>query len=70
MLQIKYPSFIRPYHVEKKSKAILYKEMISLYSLGTIKEGFFSIFKSHQLSSRKVTKDKRAVIDLSYLHEK
>ena len=62
------PFFIRPYHAKEEDKAILDKEMKRLYYLGILKEGFSAYSSPVMLISRKVTQDKRVVIDFRYLN--
>ena len=63
----KSPFFIRPYHI-KEDKTILDKEMKRLCYLGILKEGFSPYLSLVMLISRKVTKDKRIVRDISHLN--
>ena len=61
------PFFIRPFHA-KEDKAILDKEMKRLCYLGILKEGFSAYSSLVMLISRKVTRDKRVVIDFRHLN--
>ena len=58
------PSFIRPYHGREEDKRILDKEMKRLCYLGILKEGFSTYSSSVMLISRKVTQDKKQILDM------
>ena len=60
--------FIRPYHVIEEDKRILDKEMKRLCYLGILKEGFSAYSSPLMLIGRKVTQDKRVVIDFRHLN--
>ena len=60
--------FIRPYHVKKEDKNILDKDMRRLCYLGIFKEGFLAYPSPVMLISRKVTKDKRVIMDFRHLN--
>ena len=64
----KSPFFIRPYHVREEDKAIIYKEMKRLCYIGILKEGFSAYSSLVMLISRKLTKDKRVVLDFRHLN--
>ena len=64
----KTPFFIRPFHAKEEDKAILDKEMKRLCYLGILKEGFSAYSSPVMLISRKVTKDKRIVMEFRYLN--
>ena len=64
----KSPFFIRPYHVREEDKAIIDKEMKRLCYMGILKEGFLAYSSPVMLISRKLTKDKRVVIDFRHLN--
>ena len=64
----KSPFIIRPYHVKEEDKNILDREMKRLCYLGILKEGFSAYMSPLMLISRKVTKDKRVVIDFGHLN--
>ena len=64
----KSPFFIRPYHVKEEDKKILDKEMKRLCYLGILKEDFSAYSSLGMLTSRKVTKDKRAITDFRHLN--
>ena len=64
----KSPFFIRPYHVKEEDKAIIDKEMKRLCYMGILKEGFSAYSSPVMLISRKLTKDKRVVIDFRHLN--
>ena len=59
----KSPFFIRPYHV-KEDKTFIDKEMKWLCYLGILKEGSLAYSSPIMLISRKVTQNKRVVMDL------
>ena len=62
------PFFIWPYHVKEEDRAVLDKEMRRLCYLGILKEGFSAYSSPVMLISRKVTSDKRVVIDFRHLN--
>ena len=64
----KSPFFIRPVHVKEEDKNILDKKMKRLCYLGILKEGFSAYSSQVMLISRKLTKDKRVVIDFRHLN--
>ena len=64
----KSPFFIRPYHIREEDKKVIDKEMKCLYYLGILKEGFSPYSSPVMLISRKVTQDKRVVMDLRHLN--
>ena len=64
----KSPFFIRPYHVKEEDKALIDKEVEQLGYLGILKEGFSAYSSPVILISRKLTKDKRVVIDFRHLN--
>ena len=64
----KLPFFIRPFHTNEEDKVILDKEMKQLCHLGILKEGFSAYSSPVMLISRKMTKDKRVVIDFRHLN--
>ena len=64
----KFPFFIRPYDIKEKDKNILDKEMKILWYLGILKEGFSAYLSPVMLISKKVTKDKRVVMDFRHLN--
>ena len=64
----KSPFFIRPFHANKEDKVILDKEMKRLCYLGILKEGFSAYSSPMMLISRKMTKDKRVVMDVRHLN--
>ena len=57
------PFFIRPYHVKEEDRTVLDKEMRRLCYLGILKEGFSAYSSPMMLISRKMTSDKRVVMD-------
>ena len=59
------PFFIRPFHAREEDKAILDKEMKRLCNLGILKEGFSPFSSPVMLISRKMTQDKRVVLNPS-----
>ena len=59
----KSPFFIRPYHVREEDKAVIDKEMKRLCYMGILKEGLLAYSSPVMLISRKLTKDKRVVMD-------
>ena len=63
----KSPFFIRPFHVNEEDKVILDKEMKLLCYLGILKEGFSAYSSPVMLISRKMTQDKRVVMDFRHL---
>ena len=62
------PFFIRPFHANEEDKVILDKEMKRLCYLGILKEGFSAYSSPVMLISRKMTQDKRVVMDFRHLH--
>ena len=64
----KSPFFIRPYNVKEEDKNFIDKEMKCLCYLGLLKEGFSAYSSPVMLISRKVTQDKRVVIDFRHLN--
>ena len=64
----KSPFFIRPYHVREEDKAVIDKEMKRLCYMGILKEGFLAYSSLVMLISRKLTKDKRVVMDFRHLN--
>ena len=64
----KTPFFIRLFHVKEEDKNILDKEMKRPCYLGILKEGFTAYSSPVMLISRKMTKDKRVVIDCRHLN--
>ena len=68
MSQTTSPFFLRPFHAKEEDKAILDKEMKRLCYLGILKEGFSAYSSPVMLISRKVTQDKRVLIDFRHLN--
>ena len=64
----KSPFFIRPFHANEEDRVIFDKEMKWLCYLGILKEGFSAYSSPVMLISRKMTKDKRVVMDFRYLN--
>ena len=64
----KSPFFIRPYHVKEKDKNFIDKEMKQLCYLGILKEGFSAYSSPGMLISRKITQDKRVIVDFRHLN--
>ena len=64
----KSPFFIRPYHATEEDKAVIDKEMKRLCYMGILKEGFLTYSSQVMLISRKLTKDKKVVMDLRHLN--
>ena len=64
----KSPFFIRPYHVRQEDKVFMDKEMKRLCCMGILKEGFSAYSSPVMLISRKLTKDKRVVMDFRHLN--
>ena len=64
----KSPFFIIPFHANKEDKVILDKEMKWLCYVGILKEGFSAYSSPVMLISRKMTKDKRVVMDFRHLN--
>ena len=62
------PFFIRPFHANEEDKLILDKEMKWQCYLGILKEGFSAYSSPVMLISRKMTKDKRVVMDFRHLN--
>ena len=64
----KSPFFIRLYHMREEDKAVIDKEMKRLCHMGILKEGFSAYSSLVMLISRKLTKDKRVVMDFRHLN--
>ena len=64
----KSPFFIRQHHVKEENKKIIDKEMKCLCYLVMLNEGFSVYSSPVMLISRKVTRDKRVVIDFRHLN--
>ena len=64
----KSPFIIRPYHMREEDKAVIDKEMKRLCYMGILKEGFLAYFSLVMLISRKLTEDKRVVMDIRHLN--
>ena len=64
----KSPFFIRPYHVREEDKAFIDKEMKQLCYMAILMEGFSAYSSPVILISRKLTIDKRVVIDFRHLN--
>ena len=64
----KSPFFIRLYHVREEDKAIIDKEMKRLCYMGILKEGYFAYSSPVMLISRKLTKDKRVIMNFRHLN--
>ena len=64
----KSPIFIRPFHIREEDKKVIDKKMKCLCYLGILKEGFSPYSSLVILTSRKVTQDKRVVMDFRYLN--
>ena len=62
------PFFIRPYHVKEEDRTVLDKEMRRLCYLGILKEGFSAYSSPLMLISRKMTSDKRVVMEFRHLN--
>ena len=62
------PFFIRPYHMREEDKAVIGKQMKRLCYMGILKEGFSAYSSLVMLISRKLTKDKRVVMDFRHLN--
>ena len=62
------PFFIRPYSVKEEDRNVLDKEMKRLCYLGILKEGFSAYSSPVMLISRKLTSDKRVVMDFCHLN--
>ena len=60
----KSPFFIRPYHVREEDKKVIDKEMKCLCYLGILKERFSQYSSLVMLISRRMTQNKRVVMDL------
>ena len=60
--------FIRPYHIMEEDKKVIDKEMRHLCYLGILEEGFSPYSSPAMLISRKVTQDKRVVMDFRHLN--
>ena len=57
------PFFIRPSNMKEEDKAFIGKEMKCLCYLDILKEGFSAYSSPVMLISRKLTQDKRVVMD-------
>ena len=64
----KSPFFIRPFHAKEEDKEVLDKEMKWLCYLGILKEGFSAYSSLVMKISRKVTQDKKVVMDFRHLN--
>ena len=64
----KSPFFTIPYHVREEDKAVTDKEMKRLCYMGILKAGFSAYSSLVMLISRKLTKDKRVVMDFRHLN--
>ena len=64
----KSPFFVRPYHIREEDKKVIDKEMKCLCYLGILKEGFSTYSSPVMLISRKLTQDKRVVMDFRHLN--
>ena len=64
----KSPFFIRPYHIREEDKKVIDKEIKCLCYLGILKEGFSPYSSPVMLISRKLTQDKRVVMDFRHLN--
>ena len=64
----KSPFFIRPYHVREEDKAVKDKEMKRLCYMGILKEGILAYSSLVMLIRRKLTKDKRVVMDFRHIN--
>ena len=64
----KSPFFIRLFHANEENKILLDKEMKRLFYLGILIEGFSAYSSPVMLISRKMTKDKRVVMDFRHLN--
>ena len=64
----KSPFFIRPYHIWEEDKKDIDKEMKCICYLGILKEEFSPHSSPVMLISRKVTEDKRVVMDFRHLN--
>ena len=64
----KSPFFIRPYHVREEDKKVINKEMKCLCYLGILKEEFSPYSSPVMIISRKLTEDKRVVMDFRHLN--
>ena len=64
----KSPFFIRPYHIREKDKKVIDKEMKYLCYLGILKEGFSPYSGPVMFISRKLTQEKRVVMDFRHLN--
>ena len=64
----KSPFFIRPFHTNEEDKVILDKEIKQLCYLVILKEGFSAYSSPVMLINRKMTKDKRVVMDFRHLN--
>ena len=66
----KSPFFIRLYHVREEDNKVIDKEIKCLCYLGILKEGFSPYSSPVMLISRKLTQDKRVVMDFRLLNVK
>ena len=64
----KLPFFIIPYHIREWDKKVIDKEMKHLCYLGVLKEKFSPYSSLIMLISRKLTQDKRVVMDFRHLN--
>ena len=64
----KSPFFVRPYHVREEDKVVIDMEMKRLCYRGISREGFSAYSSLVMLISRKLTKDKRVVMDFRHLN--
>ena len=62
------PFFIRLYHAKVEDKALIDKKMRHLCYLVILKEGFSAYSSPVMLISRKLTKDKKVVMDFRHLN--
>ena len=62
------PFFIWPYHVKEEDRAVLDKEMRRLCYLRILKEDFSTYSSPVMLICRKLTSDKRVVMDFRHLN--
>ena len=64
----KSPFFIRLYHLKAENKTVIDKEIKCLCYLGIPQEGFSAYSSPVMLISRKLTQDKRVIIDFRHLN--
>ena len=64
----KSPFFIRPFQANEEDKVILDREMKQLFYFSILKEGFSAYSSPVMLISRKMTKDKRVVMEFRHLN--